>query len=73
MPIQDRDWYRAEPIRMTRSQAMVHRERQAALQRQGAPQAPQCGGRRVLIASWALALVAVLVWVLIPLVWLLMV
>ena len=68
MLIQDRDGYRAESIRMTRIQAMVHRERQAVLQRQG-----RCVYNGLIIASWALALVVVLVWLLIPLVWLLMV
>ena len=33
MGIQDRDWYRAESIRMTRIEAMVRCERQAVLQR----------------------------------------
>jgi hypothetical protein len=45
MPIQDRDWYRSESSRMTRIQAMVHRERQAALQRQARREIPM-GGRR---------------------------
>jgi hypothetical protein len=40
MPIQDRDWYRSEPSRMTRIQAMMHRERKEALQRQARHKLP---------------------------------
>jgi hypothetical protein len=68
MLIQDRNGYRAESIRMTRIQATVHRERQVMLQRQA--RAVDSG---LLIWGWALALVVVLVWIVIPLVWLLMV